>query len=536
MSKQKWVNRSRVAIRLSLSSAAFWALWPVSPSHAQQPLIISRMQREPRAAIRVASQIQERRTHRGWEVHAEQFIVLANSSQEDARLAAERFQTALADSRRQLELLTGPLPRGNRARGAVQITIDKTPWKGSGAPPFMRRAGYAESVYLYVGPEQPPLAQQIDQLNQVAAVLVVDTYLSSPAVPETLRVGLASFVAPRGDLALADSDRTGEARGSLLPTDGGRAAATTYQKLRADSVARGKHPWTREDHEQRAGAERDQGVEMDEVDQARQLVEFLLTGYDGRFAAAFGQALRAAVLQQETELETHRQRPRTAIPFAGAAPAAVAGQNAGQLSRQAPSQVLGLNPVQLAAANGPANEAALSPLIQLVEALQAQFETWKQDPSVGLPRWEPLEKDNPQLTEHQRELLFVARLLQRGLATGARPVEPRVIELSANGGVTQGKPAPGRPIDLAEWVRVTGMSDQRWAIVDANGQLVWNHDTEPLQQRLALNSKRYSAVWRDGRVVVRENIGKGQTLEAWIEPNPADQLASTARFAVRLEN
>lgn len=487
--------------RLGVSRASLGltilATWQAGALTGKEPLVMSRTERGPRVAARIGQPGQERRTHRGWEVYGEQMVVLANTSQSDARLVAERYQSAVADSRRQLELLTGPLPRGNRARGSVQITVDNATWKGDEPAPLIRRSGYAESVYLNVGPGQPPLESQLDHLTQAAAVLVVDTYLAGSAVPESLRVGLANFLAPQADVLLAGAPPRSTTGTSLLGTGQTGTAGQVYQQLRADSVARGRHPWEKADPAAQGAIERGDGAAGAEVTSSQELVEFLLTGYDGRFAATFGNALRAAILQQETDLQIHRIRP---------------GKDA-------------------------ATPQVSSELTELVENLQPQYEAWQQDHSVGQPRWEPLEKDNPQLSERQRELLFVLRLLQRSTTGMARQVEPRIIEVNANGGTARpATPSRGRSIDLAQWLRTASQSTDRWAIVDSNGLLVWNHDSEPLRQRLALESERYAAAWRDGRIVVRENLGGGRTLEAWLDSNPADTLGPTARFALRTEN
>lgn len=489
------LKRCLTTVGYALSGAGTCLLSLASPALAQQPLVIERGGREARVAGRIGQPGQERRTHRGWEVYGDQFLVLANTTQEDARLAAQTFRASSDEARRQLEMLVGPLPRGNRAQGATQIIVDRQPAPGGVDTPFIRRSGQAISIHVDVSPGHEALGEQLSSLRDAAAVQIVETYLAGPAVPEPLRVGLASFLARQSDVVMAGEAERGGAT-NLLATNPGGGAGRTYQQLRADSTPRGKHPWTKSDRPNRAERVRDEGVVEEEVVAARQLVDFLLTGYDGRLAAPFGAALRQSIVEQEESLRPQHQSVR-----------------------------------------GEAPPATASVLAEFVNSLESQFESWQADATVGLPKWEALDKDDPALAERQRELSFVLRLLNRPAPTAVRPVEPKLIESTGNGTVVKGAGGTlGRPIDLAQWVRTESRKDERWAITDANGVLVWNHDAPSLQQRLALDSGRYSAFWRDGRIVAREPLGEGKTLEAWLEPLPGDAWGAIARFKIHSDN
>lgn len=497
---------------------------PASTAAAAEPrpLIVTRGVPETRTGRRIGQPGHERRTHRGWEVYGDRWIVLATTSLDDARRAAAEFSTAIDDAARRLSRITGPLPPGDRGRGAVQITIDgRRAVRADESAPTIRRVGYAQSVYLNVADGAPPLAAQFGTLHAAAGVLVVDSQLAGASIPEPIRAGLARH------LSTPESDTAG-----------------LYQQLVEDSVPRGAHPWApttppptgrgpqsaeravatlrsqnlrwvespgsgggrselpgvaptaarsaalrpaptppfAKQVEYQDGMESADGAEASEAAEAPasvdDRVEFLLTGYDGRFAPAFSAALQAT-LAGEARSDT-------------------------------------------------------GPLVRLMQALEPHYETWRQDRRVGVPEWTPLDPADESLVQKQREAVLVLRMLQRSGPTSAIQVAPKVISFGRDGRAEPQAPTPsGRPVELDVWVRQEARRSERWAVVDDRGALVWNDESDRLQEALGRATEKHSAEWRDGRLVVLRPLDADRTLEVWLEPGPPDRNRPTAKFHVR---
>lgn len=493
--------------RLALAAGLSWLSLGGSQLAAQSPTIIHRGLRDQQRFARTIGQAgQERRTHRGWEVYGDDFLVLANSSQDDARWAAAEFRTALSAARERWEKLTGELPPGNRARGALQITLDIDARLEAEPPPVIRRAGYAQSLYLSVAANQPAAASRAALLHDAAAVLLVDAQLSPTESPDWLREGLAGYLGA-GRLANQKSvDETNQLIADfpeLNPFEAlvlRQGAAELFRQLQLDSVPRGRHPWRNPALAEtlelaRASFDNPTDAAKPVANEPTERVRFLLTGHDAQFAAPFATWLQSAVARSSEELATRRQDART-TPVA-----------ASEASQQLDAWWSDLEP---------------------------QYARWKENPQVGRPAWEPLDKNDKNLVETQRRMALALRVLDKPRTSVASRVEPRVIELKGNvAGGRAGGLAPPRPLDLGQWVRAEAHRAERWAVVDESGDLLWNHDEERLAEALGLAERRYAAERRDSLLVLRQALSDGRTLEGWLEGEPNHHAPRLIKFAIR---
>ena len=219
-----------------------------------------------------ATRFRERKTHLGWEVRGESFVVFANSSRADALAAAATVESTWADTLRMADYFTDRHHQPNFSVAAIAVHVDQNPRRDR-EEGTLRFTNDKTHVYLNVAAGDANLKQQLGTLraSTVHAFWWRSEYQRQ--IPEWVRSGLASYVAAQQALANGDTAET------TPPADNLYDPYWERERIAPDQLA------PREVSPQESAVR----------------VRYLLEGDDARHAPAFFAALRQAGQQRPAE-------------------------------------------------------------------------------------------------------------------------------------------------------------------------------------------------------------------------------------------
>lgn len=142
----------------------------------------------------------ERQSQLGYEVRGKQFVVIATTGKEDARLAARNLQAAWDDMANLADRFTKVHRRPAFGIGAVQLVISNAPVREQDAPLVtLNVVGIQTQIEINVSPGQPPLVEQLPRIREATAWALLHTAEFDEQLPAWVCNGLASFAVNQGD-------------------------------------------------------------------------------------------------------------------------------------------------------------------------------------------------------------------------------------------------------------------------------------------------------------------------------------------------
>jgi hypothetical protein len=147
---------------------------------------------------------EQRQTHLGWEVRGETFVVMANTSEEDAELAARAIEGSWSDTMKMADYWTEVHHQPNFSVAAISVHIDQNPRRDH-QEGDLRFVDNRAHIYLNVSEGEPSVE---DQLGNLRASTVHAFWRRSELdrqLPTWVRSGLASYVAAQQALAAGDT-------------------------------------------------------------------------------------------------------------------------------------------------------------------------------------------------------------------------------------------------------------------------------------------------------------------------------------------
>jgi hypothetical protein len=201
---------------------------------------------------------------------------------------------------------------------------------------------------------------------------------------------------------------------------------------------------------------------------------------------------------------------------------------------------------------GDSQPATPTGLDQLFGDLSAGYASWKQNPQVGQPVFEPAKDAASEVVAAEQEMLVLLKLTRRLSVTIAQrantagsatatvinrgPVRTKIITYNrASGAAAISAPAKQTtpPTSFAALAaRLSDPAQPVWATIDADGSLLLSTDTERLQDLLAIAEQRYSLESSEGRTVLVRRLEGNQVIRGWLQDNPQDNLRPLAKFEV----
>ena len=407
-------------------------------------------------------------SHRGWEYRADQFTIVATTSQADARWAAAevaKVRTEMADL---ADRFTHVHRAADFGLNSLQVVIDDRPPRDRDAPPAtVNVIGLQTQVVIHVSPGQPPLAEQLPRLRAGAALALLHAAELDRALPDWVIDGLAGHVAFD---KLPVADESVPTRAGVHPPLGGR-------QWREARVAQDRLSSTPQD-----------------VSAAASQVRFLLTGDDAAYAPEFFAAIRAAVQQGQFAAAGTVSRRRGEI-----VPPAAAGQLDALFAAHQSRYAAWLNDPQIG---------------------QPEFES---DPTLAGDVL-AIERDMLVVLKLQRK---IERQDRRSPAIKIATFD-RGQGKSIVGGPEFNEPPPIG--ELA--ARLRDQSQPPLATLDAEGRLLLSTDRERIVQLLGSGGDRYSQVRRDNHWALATQLLDGRTLEGRLAPHPQQPSRLVATFAI----
>lgn len=412
----------------------------------------------------------ERETHRGFEIATGPIIVVATTSQEDARLAAEQAMQAWNEVAGLADHWTSVHRQPNFAQGAVQIVINDEPQQQRDEPlAAISLVGQATQISIHVAADQPPLADQRGQLRQATAMAFLHTAELDRQMPDWVCQGLAAYA------------------GGLSTGSSGPAAATDDSQ---DSAPPGGNQWRPE----RAAPDRLEKQTADRTDAAR-LVRFLIEGNDAQHAGTFFEHLRSlAALRPDEDGDFRRKLHQTATDSNRDAGldefvAALAGEY--EMWKRDP---------QIGQPEHAAEENADEGMRQRQEEMLFVLK----------------------LTD--RFAFAQSAVMRTRITTFGKERGATVLASTSS----------ARPPSVQSLVeRITSESQPEWATVGPDRKLIWSTEEDKLRELLGIEGNRYQHVWESDRWVLRTKLDDGRQLAGWLEANPKNVRRPLAKFAVK---
>lgn len=461
----------------------------------------------------------ERQTHRAAQINEERFTVVSMTGEADAQLARNEFGKAWDEFGRIADVFTDAHRNPDFGIGQLLIVIDNEPLRERDLPQRTLQIENGQTiVYLNVAAGQPPLDEQLSDLHQGAVHALLHLAELDRKFPLWVQQGFAEYTAAKIERraseeeadAAAGSEPDGVVVTEFLPDE---PQAEQFAEERYDdedaqasvtaAATAGVNPRRPVDVEywrlQRGVQDQlDEQVEAEAQAAAAALsqVTFLLEGDDAQHAPAFLLSLRA-LAQEPTDLLLASR---------------------GELAH---TQLL--SPAQHTIAD------------ELLAQLDEDYAQWQADPLRGQPLLLPMgEIPDPAMLEREKEMEVVLKLAQRQqLGATESVIQPRITEFGAEGQVEVASGGIKSAIDVEQLYHALIDSDEPWATIDAEGNLVLWTDHERLAQMLGVEDDRYTAEYRDDHWVLVTRFDDDTQLEAWLEPNVANPSRPLVRFAAR---
>ncbi|MEX2026946.1 MAG: hypothetical protein WEH44_06585 [Pirellulaceae bacterium] len=173
----------------------------------------------------------ERATHRGFEVSTGPIVVIATTSLQDARRAAEQATAAWNDTAALADHWTSLHRQPNFAQGAVQVVLDGDRARQSDEPlASLARIGRVTQIALGGG-DDGASDEQKRQLRQAVSQAFFQTAEMDQTLPEWVSQGLAAYVAGNKTAASSGDDAAATVR-FLMEGNDGRYAGPFFDLLR----------------------------------------------------------------------------------------------------------------------------------------------------------------------------------------------------------------------------------------------------------------------------------------------------------------
>lgn len=413
----------------------------------------------------------ETSSHRGWEIREDQFTIAANTSEADAKWAAAEVTKVRGQMADLADRFTSVHRAADFGLNSLQVVIDNEPPRERDTPlTTLNVVGLQTQVLLNVSPGQPPLAKQLLRLREAGAFSMLHTAELDGVLPPWVVTGLASHVALIGQPEDSRKPDEFSPRGVPLGGEQWRFNRTTQDRLQS---------------------------QPQNLSQAAEQTDFLLTGNDAQFAPQFLAAIKSAIDEGRTQATT-----------------------AGAVKFRRGEERLALT-----------NQS----LDRLVPENRAAFEAWQKDPQVGQPVFEPEKGMSQELLAEQREMLTALKLWRR--ISAARPTQQpvKIATFDREQGKTiVGNPTSTQPLSVAELLaRLRDPAQPVIATLAADGSLLLSTDRQRIDRLLGWDGQRYRVI-RDGeRSVLGTQLPDGSTLEGRLTDNPDKPSRPKAEFTVR---
>jgi hypothetical protein len=250
---------------------------------ANSPAVLAQTPRSPDRSVSDVRQripdehdrpyFRETQSHRGFEVREPQFTIVADTSRDDARLAAAQVAEAWQQASKLADRWTSRHHNPDFALNALQVVISSEPLRERDGPPTtVTVVGIQTQVSIHVNPGQPALQDQVLRMREGAAFAMLHAVGLDSSNPPWVVAGLAAAI--------------------------GRAGLSEQQIARGQSAevgtALGGQQWrySRSAPDRLASPQEDLG-------EATSRMAFLLTGDDAQNAPAVFAKLRQAEQQAD---------------------------------------------------------------------------------------------------------------------------------------------------------------------------------------------------------------------------------------------
>lgn len=416
----------------------------------------------------------ETQSHRGFEIREPQFTIVAETSRDDSRLAAEQVEAAWQNASKLADRWTTRHHNPDFALNALQVVISSEPIRDLDGPPTtVTVVGIQTAVSIHVNPGQPTLQDQVLRLREGAAFAMLHAAGLDNVSPPWVVAGMAAAAGRQG---LSEQQIA-----RLEAADVGTAFGGQQWRFARSAPDRLAYP------QQGTG-------------EAAARMAFLLTGQDAEQAPAVFAALRQAERQAEE------------AAAAGAAFASFPG-----------------NPQP-----APTN----TPWDSLLAEHEPEYEAWKANPKSGQPVFEPATGASPELLAAERDMVVVLKLVRRFGGSNETTTKvasgPKIVQFNADQGLTITRPREQKASlnfsDLAD--RLLDAEQPEWATLDGDGSLLLSTDRSRLEQLLRPEDGRFSFDRQAGKTALVLKTDVGQTIRGWLDENPDDRSRPLARFQI----
>jgi hypothetical protein len=220
----------KLLLALALLAMLPSAAWGEEPS----PVIRSVADTRPRLSDEHdRPYFRETQSHRGWEVRTPQFTVFADTSLDDARLAAAHAEQAWQAASNLATQWTAVPREPDFGLNALQVVITREPARERDLPPTtLNVVGIQTQVEINVAPGQLPLREQLVRIREGAAFGMLHAAGLDAIAPPWLISGVAAFA---GRAGLSEEALRAGAAVEQLPRFGGQQ--WRYGRSQADQVA-----------------------------------------------------------------------------------------------------------------------------------------------------------------------------------------------------------------------------------------------------------------------------------------------------------
>jgi hypothetical protein len=430
--------------------------------------------RQPRGQFRAPEHLQERATHRGYEIRSSHFSVIAEHRQE-ALAMHQNLAGGWQETSRLLDAITQVHRRPEFAQGAVQVMFDRRLPTGEEEPAaVVAYQGPQTMIYLPADFAEGTSTEQSATLHAAAAQALLHTAQLDTQLPSWVTEGLAGYVGQHA----------------------AKQAGESTTSLPSIAVA----AWKQERNERRDPVE----ISLSDSESLDK-VRFLLSGEDGQHAMPFLQAVQETLslaMEQQAEQIEARDLQRAGMV------------RQVMFDREETTGSLGTAPVD-----------------ELFEQLAPRFTAWKKDPQFNQPIL-PATKASPEYLAAREELLVVLKLMRR-METVSQPVNVKIVGLSATGKPMIEQPRRSqRFFSLEKLAAELQREDAPQAVVNAEGELILPHETERMRALLGLQHRHITPSWQEDRICFSTPLNGVETLRGWLEPNAEDEARPLAKFEV----
>jgi len=413
-----------------------------------------------------------RKSHVGWEVRTEVFVVDCRTTREDAQWVTGQLEQTWARMGKLADHFTDLHRQAGYGRSGISVYVDDRPQdKRAASRPMLRAPSYATTLYINVASGSPSLKEQLPRINESTVHAFFNVGGFNATLPPWVRYGMARYVALDGKI-----EETKRAPASL-PLPGTLPVETDARRIA------------------RTGSE----MKAEDIQLAAAWFGYLMRGDDAAYVYETFDALR----------KTDQQRRRSL-----------------RLSADARHPQVGRPPYG-APVKGP---TALDDMIRNA-SLQRKIGIWMNDHQAGQPLIEQVAQDDPKLAAVQREMALVLKLARRFELKPGHMIKPRAVG-SGPDGMTDHSPKPLPPESglRSLYNQLTSQRAGKWATLDADGSFLLSTDRRRLAELLDLNGEAYQPFWKKEGLVLRYRLDDKTVVEGRLEANPDDPRRPLAKF------